>query len=114
MEFTDEILKIVNEKERKGMGGSSYSVDYRPKGNSFFMTFRLSIYPRGLRVMMNEMFLSVRIQGGRFDDFDNHITYGINGVFSERFTREIRKNFLEFGFIVKGIHNHYSVTFMEF
>jgi hypothetical protein len=67
------------------MSGSTYNAYYRPKGDVFFVNFRLSTDPKGLRVMKNKVFLNVRVQRRGFNDFGDEATYVIQRVFSERF-----------------------------
>jgi hypothetical protein len=50
--------------------------------------------------------LDVRIKGGGFDGFGDHVGDGINGVLGQQFVRRGREEVKEFGIIVISVHNN--------
>jgi hypothetical protein len=89
--FSNEGMKLINNKLSKGMGGGSYGAHYRSKRNIFFVYFGFPIDPVGLGVMRNEMLLDGRIHIRRFYGFSDQVGYGVNRVFSDRFISRVRK-----------------------
>jgi len=70
------------------------------------MHFRTLVYSVGIFPA-----IAVWVQGGIFDGFSDKASYGIQRVFNERFVGG-RKKVIKFGFIVKGICNDGSITFI--
>jgi hypothetical protein len=104
--FSDKGLKLVSKVRGKGMSGGSNGAYYRSERDVFFMYFRLTIDPWGLGVVRNKMLLDVRIDGGIFDGFGDHVGDGIDRVFGQRFVSRGREEVKQFGFIVGSVHNN--------
>jgi hypothetical protein len=101
---SNEGLKFVSKKTRQGMIGGAYSIDYRSEGDVFFTNFRLSIDLRILWVVRNRAFLNGGVERGGLYGFSNKGGYVINWVLGQNFIGGRRKKFINFRFIVRGVH----------
>jgi hypothetical protein len=78
------------------------------------VNFRFPIDPRGSRVVRNKTFLNSKVQGRIFDGFGDEVSNVINRVFSKRFISQGREKIKKLRFIVRGIHDNYSISFIFF
>jgi hypothetical protein len=112
--FSYKGLKFINKKMSKGLGRGSYGAHYGSKRNALFMDFWLLVDPRGAGVMRKKTLLDGGIKGGGFDGFRYQAGDGINKVFIKSFVSRGGKKVEQFRFVIEGIHNDSSNTFVRF
>jgi hypothetical protein len=96
------------------MSGGSYGTYYMSERKICFVNFMLAIDPQGLGVLREETILDVGIQGRGFDGFGDHVDNVFNRVFDESFICGRRKEGNKFGLIIRRVHNHSSISFVDF